>query len=218
MASATPSASSATPRLMLVTPALAAAGDYPDILAEAVAAADIAAVIVRLAEAAERDQINLVKTLAAPAQGGGAALLIEGAIPDPVALAVRGGADGAHLGGTAAFRDTIGALKPDRIAGTGGLVTRHDAMVAAEAGADYVMFGEPDAAGGRVAFDAVLERVSWWAELFEIPCVGYAAAAEEIGPLAAAGADFIALDPALWVATPRAALAAVAGRLREPAA
>src|SRR5262249_52362723 len=75
---------------------------------------------------------------------------------------------------------------------------RHDAMVAAEAGADYVMFGEPDAAGRRPAFDAVAERVAWWAQLFEVPCVGFAASLEELEPLAAAGADFIALGDCIF--------------------
>ena len=87
----------------------------------------------------------------------------------------RAGADGAHLTGMAAFTAALEQLKPERIAGVGGLATRHDAMVAAEAGADYVMFGEPDAAGERPAFDAIEERIAWWAEVFEAPCVGYAA-------------------------------------------
>ena len=60
-------------------------------------------------------------------------------------------------------------------------------MLAAEAGADYVMFGEPDAAGERPSFEAIEERVAWWAEVFEIPCVGFAAAPEEVAPLATAG-------------------------------
>ena len=66
-------------------------------------------------------------------------------------------------------------------------------MLAGEAGADYVMFGEPDAAGRRPAFDAVAKRVAWWAELFEIPCVGFAVGLDEVAPLAAAGADFVAV-------------------------
>jgi hypothetical protein len=61
------------------------------------------------------------------------------------------------------------SLKPDRILGVGGLVTRHDAMVAGEAGADYVLFGEPDAKGERPSADAICERLDWWAELFEPP-------------------------------------------------
>jgi thiamine-phosphate pyrophosphorylase len=67
-------------------------------------------------------------------------------------------------------------------------------MVAAEAGADYVMFGEPDAAGRRPSLEAIADRVAWWAELFEVPCVGFAASLEEVEPLAAAGADFVAMD------------------------
>src|SRR5258705_150257 len=74
---------------------------------------------------------------------------------------------------------------------------RHDVMVAAEAGADYVMLGEPDRDGRRPSFEAIIERVAWWAQLFEIPCVAFAASADEVAPLAAAGADFVALGD--WV-------------------
>jgi thiamine-phosphate pyrophosphorylase len=89
-------------------------------------------------------------------------------------------------------------LKPDRIAGAGGLASRHDAMLAAEAGVDYVMFGEPDARGERPSFDAVLDRVAWWSEVFQSPCVAYAASLQEIQPLSAAGADFVALAPLVF--------------------
>jgi thiamine-phosphate pyrophosphorylase len=71
-------------------------------------------------------------------------------------------------------------------------------MLAAERGADYVMFGEPDATGQCPAFAAVEERVSWWAEVFEIPCVGYSESLQTISPLVAAGADFVALGDAIW--------------------
>jgi thiamine-phosphate pyrophosphorylase len=108
-------------------------------------------------------------------------------------IVARAGADGAHLAGIGAFTAALATLKPARIAGCGALATRHDAMLAAEAGADYVMFGEPDRSGRRPSFDAITERVAWWAEVFEVPCVGFAAALDEVGPLAAAGADFVAL-------------------------
>jgi len=92
-------------------------------------------------------------------------------------------------------------------------------MSVAEAGADYVIFGEPDADGRRPAREAMLERVAWWADLFEAPCVGYAGSADDIAPLVAAGADFVALDPAIWVAAPGPALqTATAGLvIAEPA-
>jgi thiamine-phosphate pyrophosphorylase len=64
----------------------------------------------------------------------------------------------------------------------------------------------------------VLERVAWWAEVFEIPCVGFAATAEEIGPLVAAGADFIALGEWIFDDARGAAqaIAEAAGRLAQP--
>ena len=122
------------------------------------------------------------------------ALLLDGHAD----LVARAGADGAHLTGIAEFTAAIGQLKPERIAGAGGLTTRHDAMAAAEAGADYVMFGEPDAAGERPSFDAIEERVAWWAEVFEAPCVGFAASIDEVAPLVKAGADFVALGDWVW--------------------
>jgi len=64
-------------------------------------------------------------------------------------------------------------------------------MAAGEAGADYVLFGEPDASGQRPSLEAIAERLQWWAELFEPPCVGFAASREEISEFAAAGADFV---------------------------
>lgn len=60
------------------------------------------------------------------------------------------------------------------------------------------MFGEPDEHGQRPSFDAILERVSWWAEVFEAPCVAYAGSIGEIAALVEAGADFVALGDWLW--------------------
>jgi thiamine-phosphate pyrophosphorylase len=137
-------------------------------LDDALAGADVAAVLLRLAPASERDLINRAKTIARVAQARDVALLLDGH-PDIVA---HSDADGAHLTGIGALSDAIGALQPDRIAGVGGLQTRHDAMLAGEAGADYVMFGEPDPDGNRPSFEAVVERVAWWAEVFQPPCVG----------------------------------------------
>ena len=183
------------PRLYLVTPPVADAQAFSAPLAAALAAGDVAAVLLRLAEArrAHADQPRQ-DARAAVVQDKGAALLLDGHAD----LVARAGADGAHLTGIDAFTDALEQLKPDRIAGAGGLATRHDAMTAAEAGADYVMFGEPDAAGERPSFDAIEERIAWWAEVFEAPCVGYAASDEEVAPLVKAGADFVALGDWLW--------------------
>ncbi|AXK83989.1 thiamine phosphate synthase [Pseudolabrys taiwanensis] len=182
------------PRLYLVTPPVGDARAFAARLAAAMPAGDVAAVLLRLEAGDERTLINRVKQLAPLVQERDAALLIEGHAD----LVARAGADGAHLTTIADFSDALDALRPDRIAGCGGLESRHDAMVAAEQGADYVMFGEPDADGHRPAFSAIEERVSWWAEVFEAPCVGFAAAPEEVAPLVAAGADFVALGDWVW--------------------
>jgi len=194
MASRPAAAGRLAPRLYLVTAPVADAADAAAELVAALDRADVAAVLLRLAAADERTLINRAKTLATTVQNRGAALLLDGHAD----LVGRSGADGAHLTGVAALQDAVSRLKPQRIAGVGGLKTRHDAMLAGEAGADYVMFGEPDAGGRRPAGDAILERVAWWAELFEIPCVAYAERIDEVGELCSAGADFIAVGPALF--------------------
>jgi thiamine-phosphate pyrophosphorylase len=174
-------------RLYLVTPEEHAG--MGDVLAHTLEAADFAAVLLRLPGESELSRLARVNALGSAIQERGVALLLDG----DAELAVRAGADGAHLGGVEALRAALPRLKPDRIAGCGRLATRHDAMVAGEMGADYVMFGEPDSTGWRPSLQAVLERVAWWAELFELPCVGFAAELEEVEPLARAGADFIAV-------------------------
>src|SRR6185369_32263 len=167
------------PRLYLMTPRVAQAAAWREPLAAALAAGDIAAVLLRLADSDERAQTNIAKTLLAVTQNNDVALLLDG----HAELVARAGCDGAHLTGTDAFKDALGTLKPERIAGAGGLDTRHDAMSAAEAGADYVMFGEPNENGERPDFAMIEERIAWWAEVFEAPCVAYAGDLEEIAPL-----------------------------------
>jgi thiamine-phosphate pyrophosphorylase len=187
-------------------------------LAAALDAGDVAAVLLRLADSDERTLVNRAKAIAAVVQPRDIALLVDGRAD----IAIRAGADGAHLTGIAALAAALGALKPDRIAGAGGLRSRHDAMLAAEAGADYAMFGEPDRSGGqgnqgnRPAFDTVLERIAWWAELFQPPCVGYAANLDEVGALAQAGADFVALGDWIWREAPADSVAAAIDRLAQP--
>jgi len=183
-----------SPRLYLVAELAGEPAGLATGLAAALAAGDVAAVLLRLPRADERTLLTSIKALSPRIQEFGAAMLLDGR-PDLVA---RAGADGAHLTGLEAFEAAIPMLKPDRIAGCGGIQSRHDAMVAAETGADYVLFGEPDGAGLRPSFDAVLERVAWWAEVFEVPCVGFAATLDEIGPLSATGAEFIAVGDCIF--------------------
>lgn len=182
------------PRLYLITPPIAEPSVFSRQLEPALESGDVAAILLRLAQSDERTLINRAKTIAPSVQNRDVALLLDGRFD----LVARAGADGTHVSGATAFSEAVEQLKPERIVGAGALASRHDAMLAAERGADYVMFGEPDTGGKCPGFAAVLERVAWWAEVFEIPCVGYAPAIENIAPLVSAGADFVALGDAVW--------------------
>src|SRR5713226_8650041 len=182
------------PRLYLATPVVDDPSPLLASLPGLLAGADVAAVLVRLTPTDQRTLISRVKALAPAIQAGGAALLLDG----HVELVARAGADGAHLTGIAALQEALPSLKPDRIAGVGGLTTRHDSMEAGEAGVDYVLFGEPDAKGQRPSVEAIAERLQWWAELFEPPRVGFAASREEAHEFAAAGADFVLVGDFIW--------------------
>src|ERR1051325_1960355 len=120
-------------RLMLMTPSIGRAADFADVLSAACAAGEIAAVIARLSPASEPELS--ARTLLPLVQQRNIAFLLE----DRAALAAKIGADGAHLSGTQMLRESLPMLKPGLIAGAGGLASRHDAMLAAELDADYVM-------------------------------------------------------------------------------
>ena len=108
-------------------------------------------------------------------------------------------ADGVHLpwrkdviSAYAAAREILG---PGRIVGADAGRSRHDAMTLGEQGADYVAFGIPAHVGDRETARARRrELVAWWAEIFEVPVVGFdLESPEEAAELAAAGADFVAV-------------------------
>jgi thiamine-phosphate pyrophosphorylase len=192
------------PRLYLATPEVDDPASLVANLPGLLAGADVAAVLLRLKPTDPRSMISRVKALAPAIQDRGAALLLDG----HAELVARAGADGAHLTGIEALKEALPTLKPDRIAGVGGLATRHDSMSAGELGADYVLFGEPDAGGKRPSVEAIAERLQWWAELFEPPCVGFAASREEAYEFALAGADFVLAGDFIW-ADPGGAAAAL---------
>lgn len=190
------------PRFILITPVIEDADKFLPKLVSACSSPDVAAVILKLtgddadviAGAADSELAARARLLLPEVQKNGAMLLLDG-LPN---LVNESGADGAHISDPASVQSIRASLK-EKIVGSGRLVSRHDAMISGEAGADYVMFGEPDAGGKRPGFDAVNERVSWWAELFQLPCIAYAAHENEIAPLVRAGADFVALgEEALW--------------------
>lgn len=184
------------PRLFLITPPVSDAAAFAPLLAAAVAAADVACVLIRAAARDEHGVKAVVRALAPIVQGGGAAALVE----QEARLAARLDVDGVHVaGGGALFQETLdealAALKPQKIVGAGGFEGRDGAMAAGEAGADYLMFGTP---GGAESHEALCDLVAWWAQIFNVPCVGYARHPDLAGDIAAAGAEFIGLCDGLW--------------------
>lgn len=181
-------------RLILVTPVIEDAVTFAPVLEAACRAGDVAAAILRLATEDEVEALSAIRIIATHVQPTGTALLLA----DMPALVEPAGADGAHFTTLDTLRSTRTKLAAGRLSGVGGLPSRHDAMVAAESGVDYAMFGEPDAGGKRPGFSALLERVAWWAEIFQLPCVAFAGSLDEVPQLAEARADFVALGDALW--------------------
>lgn len=181
-----------SPRLVLFSPPFDAERAAA-LIADACDAADVASVVLRTGAISDAEILARAKALLPSMIEDGAALLLE----DRADLVEAAKADGAHAANFPAHSANFSFLKARYVVGAAGLASRHDAMTAAEAGADYVMFGE-FMNGKRPPIEAIVERVSWWAEVFVIPCVAFAGALEEIPALARAGADFVALDEAVW--------------------
>jgi thiamine-phosphate pyrophosphorylase len=176
------------PRLYLATPPPAGARDFLPALESALSAGDVASLLVRFAQEDLRKQEEILRAIAPVAQDRGVAVLVDGAVN----VALRAGADGAHVeSGDEDLAEAVKKLSPRYIVGAGALASRDAAMRAGEIGADYLLFDDADPA-------ALLARVDWWAELFNTPCVARAHSLEEVAGLAAAGADFVMLDEAVW--------------------
>lgn len=204
------------PRLYLITPPISDFSAFAPVFDATLAACDVACVLLRTEARDDGDRKKIIRALAPIAQARGVACLIAN---DPQ-LAVRADADGVHMEATGErLKGALNALQPNRIVGAGGLTTRDAAMTAGEAGVDYLMFGGP---GCALTHANIVERVAWWAEIFNVPCIGYTHDLICAGDLVRAGADFIALGDAVF-ADPRGAPAAlrdaaeIVARVNEPA-
>jgi len=188
------------PQFFLITPKIADWSAFRPAL-EAVLATGALSVILLRVEAGNEAAIKRTLLEARElVQQAGVAALID--CPDDPRLIARLGMDGAHLTAPGAMLgEVIAALKPDRIIGVGGIKSRHDAMDAGERDIDYVMFGEPRADGSLPPLSQTVERASWWAEIFTLPCVAYAPDDAAVPALAATGAEFIALGEWLFETT-----------------
>jgi len=172
-------------------------GNFPDRLKQALAGGPVAAIQLR---AKDVDQHELAR-LAEPLQRICADADVAFIVNDSVSLAKRLDADGVHLGQSDGDpREARSTLGPTKQIGVTCHASRHLAMEAGEAGADYVAFG---------AFYPTMTKpsehrpqpaiLSWWAALFEIPSVAIGGITpDNAAPLVKAGADFIAVCDAVW--------------------
>ncbi|AHE56377.1 thiamine phosphate synthase [Sphingomonas sanxanigenens] len=185
-------------QLYLVSPA-DVSGDFADRLSRALDAAPVAAFQFRVKGV---DQHQAAR-LAEPLQKICAAREVAFIVNDSAALAKRLGADGVHLGQEDGDpREARQMLGPDAQIGVTCHDSRHLAMAAGEAGADYVAFG--------AFFPTTTKQtrhrpepsiLSWWTTLFELPCVAIGGITPaNAPPLIAAGADFLAVSGAVWQA------------------
>ena len=183
-------------QLYLISP-LNVGGTFPERLARALDAGPVAAFQFRVKDIDEHEAARL----AAPLQEICAAREVAFIVNDSISLAKRIKADGVHLGqddGT--VEEARQRLGRDAQIGVTCHNSRHLAMEAGEAGADYVAFGAffPTTTK-QTEHRAEPDLLSWWQELMEIPCVAIGGITpENCAPLVEAGADFLAVSAAVW--------------------
>ncbi|MEA3013601.1 MAG: thiamine-phosphate pyrophosphorylase [Sphingomonadales bacterium] len=195
-------------QLYLISP-LDVGGDFADRLAAALDAGPVAAFQFRVKGVDQHEAVRLAE----PLQRLCAAREVAFIVNDSAALAKRLGADGVHLGQQDGDpREARALLGPAAQIGVTAHDSRHLAMDAGEAGGDYVAFGG--------FFQSVTKQarhrpdpsiLSWWATLFEIPCVAIGGITPDNGRvLVEAGADFLAVCGSVWnhVSGPAAAVKA----------
>ena len=183
-------------QLYLISP-LEVGGTFPDRLARALDAGPVAAFQFRVKGIDEHEAARLAEPLQAICAAREVAFIVN----DSISLAKRIKADGVHLGqGDGTVEEARQRLGREAQIGVTCHDSRHLAMEAAEAGADYVAFGAffPTTTK-QTDYRAELELLAWWQELMEIPCVAIGGITpENCGPLVTAGADFLAVSGAVW--------------------
>ncbi|MES3153219.1 thiamine phosphate synthase [Sphingomonas faeni] len=183
-------------QLYLVSP-LDVGGDFPERLARALDAGPVAAFQFRVKDIDQHTAAALGEPLRAICAERDVAFIVN----DDIGLAKRLDADGVHLGQDDGDpREARAQLGPNAQIGVSCHGSRHLAMEAGEAGADYVAFGAfYPTTTKSVEHMAEPVILSWWSTLFEMPCVAIGGITpENAAPLVAAGADFIAVSGAVW--------------------
>ena len=198
----------ATTRLYLITPPALDPDRFARDLEEALAGGDVACLQLRLKEVDDAAVRRAARILQPVAQARGVAFIMN----DRPDLAAELDCDGVHVGEEdMPYAEARRLLGPDRIVGVTCGDSRHRAVVAAEAGADYVAFGAffPSMTKAGAKFRATPEVLRDWSETTVVPCCAIGGITQEnCAPLVEAGADFLAVIGAIW-SHPRGPRAAV---------
>ena len=196
-------------RLYLITPPRFELAEFAEALDDALGGGDVACVQLRMSEIDGDGLARVAKVLIPLCHAKDVAFLIEGRAD----VAKATGADGVHLARAGDLDNARRLLGGDAICGVSAGGSRHAAMLAAEAGADYVSFGalHPSA---TLPESGVIEPdiLAWWNETMLLSCVAVGGIdAANAADLAATGADFLAVCHGVWSAPdgPRAAVAAI---------
>ncbi|HEX5238482.1 MAG TPA: thiamine phosphate synthase [Sphingomicrobium sp.] len=183
-------------KLYLISPQ-EVGGSFPDRLSAALEPGLAAAFQLRVKDVDEHELARLAEPLQRICADAEVAFIVN----DSMALAKRIGADGVHLGQTDGdIREARALLGPGAQIGKTCHDSRHLAMEAGEAGADYVAFGAFYPTTTKPSdYRPDPSILSWWSRVFEIPCVAIGGITpDNASPLVEAGADFLAICQAVW--------------------
>jgi thiamine-phosphate pyrophosphorylase len=184
-------------RLYLITPPALDAKKFAEPLEAAVNAGDVASVQLRLKHMDDMSIMDAARKLMPIVHRAGAAFIIN----DRPDLAAAVGADGVHIGQEdAAYAQARAAVGKDRVVGITCHDSRHLAIEAAEAGADYIAFGAFfSTATKQPKTRCELDLLHWWAEMMVVPCVAIGGiTVDNCRPVIEAGADFLAVSSGVW--------------------
>jgi thiamine-phosphate pyrophosphorylase len=172
-------------------------GSFPELLKAALEPGIAAAFQLRVKDVGEHQLARLAEPLQRICADAGVAFIVN----DSMSLAKRLGADGVHLGQSDGdVREARALLGPAAQIGKTCHDSRHLAMEAGEAGADYVAFGAFYPTTTKPSdYRPAPSILNWWSTLFEIPCVAIGGITpDNAAPLVKAGADFLAVCQAVW--------------------
>jgi len=183
-------------KLYLISPQ-EVGGAFTDRLRAALKPGLATAFQLRVKGVEEHELARLAEPLQRICAEAGVAFIVN----DSMTLAKRLGADGVHLGQTDGdVREARALLGPSAQIGKTCHDSRHLAMDAGEAAADYVAFGAFHPTTTKPSdYRPDPSILTWWSTLFEIPCVAIGGITpDNAQPLVEAGADFLAVCQAVW--------------------